>query len=204
MGKLMDLDVGCANSSIILTNKHAILVDCYGLDTYNAYLPQNKMIDVLFITHQHHDHFDGISYLLDNNYSVNYLVYSPYKRRYDDSSVELDEWNDFLNFKARLEKKGTKPVTTYRQIDFEKPFCSYDNLKCYMIGPVSHIANSETRELHDASLLLLLKWQIEKPYFLAMLQTLASIGLQKIQITTAMIYYMQVIMAVLMEQIWIS
>jgi beta-lactamase superfamily II metal-dependent hydrolase len=157
MGKLIDFDVGCANSSIILTNNHAIMIDCFGLEEYKNCLPQNKIIDVLFITHQHHDHFDGISFLLDHNYSVKYLAYSPYQRRYGDSSVELDEWNDFLNLKSRLEKKGTQCGSLYRQSDFSNPLCSYDDVKCFIIGPHKNIADSDTRELHDASLVIYFK-----------------------------------------------
>ena len=157
MGKLIDFNVGCANSSIIITNNHSIMIDCYGLEDYKNYLPQNKIIDVLFITHQHHDHFDSISFLLDNNYVVNNLFYSPYVRRHGDNSVELDEWNDFLNLKNRLEKRGTKSTSLYHQSDLTKPYLTYGDVKCFVIGPYKHIANSETRELHDASLVITFK-----------------------------------------------
>jgi len=154
MGKLIDFNVGCANSGIISTGYHSIMIDCYGLEDYKDNLPRSKTINVLFITHQHHDHFDGISFLLDNNYSVEYLIYSPYQRRYGDNSVELDEWNDFLNLKTRLEKKGTKCGSLYRQSDLKEPLFSYDDVKCFLIGPYKHIADSDTRELHDASLVI--------------------------------------------------
>ena len=68
----------------------------------------NNHIDVLIITHQHYDHFDGIQTLIDNEVTVDELWECPYKRRYGDNSVGYDEWQDYQNLKQKLVNKGTK------------------------------------------------------------------------------------------------
>lgn len=99
MGILWCVNVGCADSSIIVANNSdCLIIDCYDGLTLQKYLPVNKKIKALFITHQHYDHFKGMDYLITNNYLIEYLIYSPYERRHGDSSVEYDEWNEFNSY----------------------------------------------------------------------------------------------------------
>jgi beta-lactamase superfamily II metal-dependent hydrolase len=152
MGKMHNLDVGCADATVIISNRFTFLVDCEGIEQYSNLLPAAKHIRGVFITHQHRDHFSGLDYLRQNDYSINCLIYSPYIRRRGDNSVELDEWNDFSALRDYFEKQGTALRTPYRQDAFDKPYWEIDGLKFWMLGPNNDIANSETRELHDASL----------------------------------------------------
>lgn len=154
MAKLICLNVGCADTSIIQVDYEIIMVDCYDGLTFQPYLPINKNIKALFITHQHRDHFQGMKYLIENNYSVEYLIYSPYQRRYNDNSVEYDEWQEFLAYKEIFEKKGTKIYAPYRQDNFDKPWWEVLGMKIWLIGPEKNIAKSDTREIHDASLVI--------------------------------------------------
>lgn len=155
MGEIHFLDVGCADMSIIKANNNTYLIDCYSVEEFKYLLPTNKKIKALFVTHQHYDHFLGMKYLIENDYSIDYLLYSPYERRIRDNSVEYDEWQDFNSYVKHYKNSGTKIYTPYRQSDFEQPWWNTDRLKFYIIGPVSTIADSETRELHDASLVFL-------------------------------------------------
>lgn len=153
MGKLHCLSVGCADTSILKTVSKTYIIDCCNIQDHTNLLPRDKIITALFITHQHYDHFSGIQYLLDNNYTIKYLIHSPYIRRNNDASVEAEEWRDFSNFKDKLEKSGTKVYSPYRQNDFSKPWWKpEDDLEFWMIGPQKGIAESNTRELHDACL----------------------------------------------------
>ena len=54
-----------------------------------------------------------LKYLKEHGYTVDYLIYSPYDRRYGDTSVTLDEWNEFNSLlaptarrKDRKERRG--------------------------------------------------------------------------------------------------
>ena len=96
MGKLHHLSVGCADCSVIVSDKHTFLVDCHGIGDYAKLLPQTKRIKGVFVTHQHRDHYDGLQYLKDNKYSIDHLIYSPYECRFGDASVEYEEWQDFV------------------------------------------------------------------------------------------------------------
>lgn len=157
MGVLYHLEVGCADTSIIKTASETFIIDCYNIDQYTDLLPKDKNIKALFITHQHYDHFLGMNYLKENGYFIKYLIYSPYERRWGDSSVEYDEWQDFNNFVECFKNKGTKIYKPFRQGSFNEPWWETDGLKFWMIGPEESIAKSDTRELHDASLVFVVK-----------------------------------------------
>jgi len=153
MGNLWCINVGCADTSIIISDTgHCFMIDCYDGLTFKPYLPINKRIRALFITHQHYDHFKGMGYLIDNGYTVDYLIHSPYERRYGDNSVEYDEWQDFKKLINDFASSGTKIYKPYRQNDLKEPWWETSGLKIWMYGPESNIATSDSRELHDACL----------------------------------------------------
>lgn len=158
MAKINFLEVGCADCTIIESSNNTILVDCPSeIQNHVSYLPSSKYIHAVFITHQHYDHFLGLEYLKDNGYSLGYLIYSPYSRRRSDNSVEYDEWQKFLALKKHFEDNDTKIYTPYRQDSFDKPWWETCGLNIWMIGPNEEIATKDTRELHDASLVFLIK-----------------------------------------------
>lgn len=154
MGEMHHLKVGCADCAVIKSSASTFLVDCASIGDYSALLPANKKLKAVFITHQHYDHFDGLGYLKENGYTIEYLIYSPYERRYNDSSVEYQEWQDFNYFRDYFENKGAKLYTPYRQASFEKPWWEIDGIQFFILGPASHIAKPDTRELHDACLVV--------------------------------------------------
>lgn len=154
MGTLYNLQVGCGDTSIIKTDSATFLIDCYNIDQHLNLLPRNKIIKALFITHQHYDHFLGMNYLKDNGYTIQYLIYSPYKRRNEDTSIKYDEWKEFNSLVKYFKEKGTKIYSPYRQKSFDKPWWYTNGLKFWIIGPNKEIANSDTRELHDACLVI--------------------------------------------------
>jgi beta-lactamase superfamily II metal-dependent hydrolase len=154
MGELHHLDVGCADASVIKTATTTFLIDCERIGEYGSLLPPSKVVRGVFITHQHRDHFSGLEYLRRNSYRIEYLIYSPYERRRDDNSVALDEWQEFEDHRAYFERQGTKMYRPFRQASFDEPWWNIDGLKFEIIGPHEYIAKSETRELHDANLVI--------------------------------------------------
>lgn len=152
MGSLHCLNVGCADASVIITDSVTFLVDCHNIGNYSNLLPASKTLRGVFITHQHSDHYSGLAYLKDNGYAIEYLIYSPYERRYGDQSVTIEEWNEFNAHREHFEKKGTKSYAPYKQDSFEKPYWVVGGLKFWMLGPKKSTATSETRKLHDACL----------------------------------------------------
>ena len=154
MGKVHFLNVGCADASIIETSSATFLVDCHNIGDYSHMLPKNKNLLGVFITHQHEDHYSGLAYLKDNGYTIQHLIYSPYQRRYKDQSVTIDEWNEFSRYLNYFEKKGSKLHAPYRQSSFDKPWWGTDGMSFEIIGPAESIATSDTRELHDACLVI--------------------------------------------------
>ncbi len=157
MSKIWFLSVGCADTTVINTANTCLMIDCHNPDVFANYLPATKKIRAMFITHQNYDHFDGMNYLIDNEYEIEYLIYSPYERRHGDNSVEYQEWQDFLKYAEYYMQAGAKIYTPYRQDDFSNPWWKVDGLQIWMIGPEKNIATSDTRELHDASLVFTVK-----------------------------------------------
>ncbi len=155
MGSLHCLNVGCADASVIKSDGHTFLIDCHGIDEHASHLPASKTIRGVFVTHQHRDHYSGLKYLWNKGYKIDYLIYSPYDRRYGDTSVTLDEWREFNNFKDKFVSRGTKTYTPYRQSSWNQPFWNASkNVKFWVLGPESNLATASTRELHDASLVV--------------------------------------------------
>ncbi len=154
MGEFHCLNVGCADTSVIIDGANTFLVDCYNISEHSALLPKSKRIRAVFITHQHRDHYLGLQYLKDNGYSLDYIIFSPYDRRRGDNSITLEEWNEFNSLKDHFVTNGTETRTPYRQDDFNKPWWDCGNVRFEIIGPHKDIATSATREIHDASLVL--------------------------------------------------
>ena len=153
LSTIYHLDVGCADASIITTSA-CFLVDTHGIESYSHLLPANKRIRGVFITHQHRDHYSGLDYLYRNGFQIDWLIYSPYKRRRSDNSVTIEEWNEFNDFRDKFVRKGTQTRTPYRQDTFDKPFWSTNGCSFEIIGPHKSVADSPTRELHDACLVI--------------------------------------------------
>lgn len=154
MGKLHHLSVGCADCSVIVNGGATYLIDCSGIGDHSELLPKGKKLRAVFITHQHYDHFDGLGYLKDEGYLIEYLVHAPYERRRGDASVSVDEWNDFAEYRDYFKDEGTKVYAPYRQADFEEPWWDQGAVKFFMLGPTKEVAESDIRELHDASLVV--------------------------------------------------
>ena len=158
MATIHFLDVGCADTTIITSEGKTILVDCSArIEDYEDLLPANKTIDVVFITHQHQDHFKGLKFLKDEGYKITYLICSPYERKREDDSVSLDEWNDFNDLVQYFQNKGTKVIKPFRQKSFNNEWSNFAGLTFWMLGPDESIANDQDRVLHDASLVFTIK-----------------------------------------------
>ena len=154
MGKLYNLDVGCSDASIIRTDTATFLVDCHNIAEFRHLLPADKRLRGVFITHQHHDHHSGLQYLYDQGFAIDFLIYSPYTRRYGDVSVKVDEWNEFIALKDAFVSKGTGVRAPFRQETFEKAWWTTGGVAFWLLGPFVDIATSATRELHDACLVI--------------------------------------------------
>ncbi len=154
MGSLHCLSVGCGDATVIKSNSATFLIDCHGIEDHSVLLPTNKNLRGIFITHQHEDHYSGLNYLKEKEYNIDCLIYSPYTRRRNDHSVTIDEWNEFNALKDYFGNRGTKLYDPYRQSTFNEPWWSTNGVQFEIIGPHSNVADSDTREIHDASLVI--------------------------------------------------
>jgi beta-lactamase superfamily II metal-dependent hydrolase len=154
MGTLLCLNVGFGDATIIKSQGAIFLIDCHEINEHSSYLPTDKVIHGVFITHQHRDHYSGLEFLKDNHYSIKYLIHSPYDRRWGDNSVTPEEWKEFNSLKDHFETKGTKLYSPYRQNSFDNPWWETHGIQFEIIGPHSSLVKSETREIHDASLVI--------------------------------------------------
>ncbi len=153
MGTLHHLKVGCADASLIMTDG-SFLVDCHRIEEHKNLLPTNKQIRGVFVTHQHNDHYSGLEFLRREGYTIDCLIYSPYERRYDDASVTKEEWDEFAGHRDFFQSKGTKLFAPFKQESLAKAYWDTNGVQFWVLGPTKHTAQSDTRELHDACLVV--------------------------------------------------
>jgi beta-lactamase superfamily II metal-dependent hydrolase len=154
MGKLHHLKVGCSDASVITTETGTFLVDCHRIGEFAHLLPANKKLRGVFVTHQHEDHYSGLRYLNEEGFNIDCLIHSPYDRRYADASVTIDEWTEFASLKDAFIKRGTKIWAPFRQTSFDEAWWKTNGITFWILGPHKHIATSDSRELHDACLVI--------------------------------------------------
>ena len=148
------LNVGCADCTVLQVGGKVVMIDCHqgniddGEEDILDFIPNNK-IDVLIITHQHYDHFDGIQILIDNNIEVSKIWESCYERRYNDNSVGYDEWQDYQKLIAKLDAKIYHPKRNVKIFD------TVGGASFQFLNPHSDINDIDTRELHDACLVFI-------------------------------------------------
>lgn len=162
-GKMADkykfLNIGFGDCTIMEIGSKVVMIDCHegnvleGQEDIISNLPRDK-IDVLILTHQHYDHFDGIQTLLDCSIEVSEVWICPYSRRYGDNSVEYDEWQKHNTLVSKLVENGAK---LYKPTRGTGIYDKVGGVTFQILGPPKNINTYETRELHDASLVLAAK-----------------------------------------------
>lgn len=145
------LNVGCADCTVMHLGSRVVMVDCHQGETARGeadileYIP-NDRIDILIITHQHYDHFDGIQVLIDNDITVIELWECMYDRRYSDNSVGYDEWQTYQKLRNTLGAKIYHPTRSAQIYD------TVEGATFQILNPQKSINSDDSRELHDASL----------------------------------------------------
>jgi len=152
------LNVGCADCTILEIGNEVVVIDCgyrrFGNNVSKVtsicdYLMKviGKMhIDLLIISHPHHDHYLGMEELI-GKVSVHEFWGSPYKRRQGDSSLAYEEWREYCSLKAKLVPDQTHRFTCTKNASKEVSVCTLT-----ILGPRANTNDSETRECHDACL----------------------------------------------------
>ncbi|MFZ5994787.1 MAG: ComEC/Rec2 family competence protein [Thermodesulfobacteriota bacterium] len=154
------INVGCADCTIFEIGNDLVMVDC-GYRRFNngASKPTSiynylktvigkTYIDLLIITHPHHDHYLGMEELI-GKVTVAEFWGSPYQRRYGDNSLSADEWNEYSDLKNRLIPDSNTRFTCTKGTEKILSGCKF-----IVLGPSNHINKVETRECHDASLVV--------------------------------------------------
>jgi len=154
------LPVGCADCTIFEMDNHLVMIDCGYRRSGNGvskptdifkYLKNTigkTYIDLLIISHPHHDHFLGLEDFIGKVTIAEYWG-SPYERRYGDSSLSLDEWNEYNNLKGRL-----VPNVNNRYICYKDEKKTFSNCIFTVLGPRNDLNKRDTRECHDGCLVI--------------------------------------------------
>ena len=74
---------------------------------------------------------------------------SPYKRRHGDNSLSLEEWNEYNQLKEKLVPDSNIRFTCTSDARKKLSGCEF-----VVLGPRKEVNNSETRECHDACLVI--------------------------------------------------
>jgi len=143
----------------INTESKVIMIDCgWGYskqsETNVAKYLKNEVgipwIDVLIITHPHYDHFYGMKDILDEKLLVLEIWGSPYQRRFGDSSLNLDEYNEYLALQESFKALGTKSYTVSSW--YSQAITASAQLT--ILGPIKTINEDAGREVHDGNIVV--------------------------------------------------
>ena len=69
MADIYFLSVGCGDATIIRSECCQILIDCHNIQDH-LHLLKTKIIDGVFVTHHHSDHYSGLAHLLERGYKI--------------------------------------------------------------------------------------------------------------------------------------
>jgi len=156
--KVHFLNVGCADCTIFEIDDYIVVIDCgYRRVTNGISKPTSiynyiknvigkTYINLLIISHPHHDHYIGMEELI-GRVRVDEFWGTPYLRRYDDSSLSSDEWNHYCHLKSRLVSK--KIFTCTKGVEKTIGVCTF-----VVLGPRKDVNANQTRECHDANLVI--------------------------------------------------
>lgn len=154
------LNVGCADCTIFEIGNDVVVIDCGYRQFNNAgskptnildylkYEIGKTYIDLFIVSHPHHDHYLGMEELI-GNVTVAEFWSSPYKRRHGDDSLSLDEWNEYCSLKEKLVPDPNKRFTCIKDARKTLSGCEF-----VVLGPRKDININETRECHDACLVI--------------------------------------------------
>lgn len=156
------LNVGLAACTIFEMDDYVVMIDCgyrkaqngiikpMSIGDYLVKTVRKKKIDLMLVTHPHHDHYLGIEDLLDKGVTVAEFWGSHYKRRQGDSSVDKNDWDEYHRLRDAITPEG-KRFVCYKHPDHMRTFggCTFR-----ILGPRKEVNESDTRECHDASLVV--------------------------------------------------
>jgi competence protein ComEC len=158
--KVHFLNVGLADCTIIEMDNDLVVIDCgYRRTGYSASKPTNiknylndvigkTIIDLLIVTHPHHDHFIGMEDMIGSFKVLRYWG-SPYERRYADASLSNDEWNEYVKLRNKLVPESNRQMTPYKGETIKIGSCTF-----FVVGPRNNVNSDNNRECHDASLVV--------------------------------------------------
>jgi len=154
------LNVGCADCTIFEMDNDLVVIDCgyrrfgnrISKPTDIGYYIKNVIgknyIDLLIITHPHHDHYLGMQDLI-GKFTIAEFWGSPYERRYGDNSLSLDDWKEYCHLKEKLIPDNQKRFVCSKGVRI-----TFDSCEFLVLGLRKEVNQNDTRECHDASLVI--------------------------------------------------
>jgi competence protein ComEC len=154
------LNVGCADCTIFEIGNDLAIIDCgyrqfsnlvskpTSIYNYLKNVIGKTYINLLIISHPHHDHYLGIEELI-GKVTVDEFWGSPYERRYGDNSLENEEWKEYCNLKEKLVPESNKRFTCTKNARK-----TLSGVEFVVLGPHKDVNSNETRECHDACLVI--------------------------------------------------
>lgn len=107
-----------------------------------------NFIDLLIVTHPHHDHYLGMEDLA-GEFTIAEFWGSPYSRRESDQSITVNDWNEYHDLRDSLVINDQKIFICSKGARKTFSGCEF-----IVLGPRNTVNYSDTRECHDASLVV--------------------------------------------------
>lgn len=147
------LNVGCADCTIFEMGNDIVVIDCgyrrfsngvsqpTGIYDYLKTVIGKTYIDLLIISHPHHDHYLGMEELI-GKVTVAEFWGSPYERRHGDNSLENEEWKEYCYLQEKLVPESNK-----RFIGTKNARKTLSGCEFVVLGPSKDVNSNETENV---------------------------------------------------------
>jgi len=154
------LSVGCADCTVLDLGDRLVMIDCgyrrsgqgvsreTDIADYLTRVLGKRHIDLLIVSHPHHDHYLAMRDLI-GKVTVAEFWGCPYERRYGDSSLSVEDWEEYCELKRKLVPDAGKRFKVWKQTKATFPPCTFT-----VLGPRKDVNADQHRECHDASVVV--------------------------------------------------
>jgi beta-lactamase superfamily II metal-dependent hydrolase len=149
------LNIGYGSAAILQSTDFCAIIDCKAPDAgtdqvdLQMHIHRNP-VDLLILTHQHRDHWNGVSGLLDNDIAFEHCWVTPYLPQQGELHFNADDQTAYEALLERLSQQGTQIETVSR----DRLPLQRETITLTVLNPPNDIMGMQERQVHDGCIVI--------------------------------------------------